>query len=77
MRLPYEGRVEMTRWLYDFRTISARCVVFGIRVPKLYKFTFLLVLSVGMTPKTVRVCVCVGGGGGGWKEVQKENADPS
>ena len=42
------------------------CVVFGIRVPKLYKFTFLLVLSVGMTPKTM--CGPGGGRGGGAME---------
>ena len=36
----------MVRWMCDRR------VVLGIRVPKVYNFIFLLVLSVEMTPKT-------------------------
>ena len=40
VRLPNGGRAVMVRCLFD------RHVVLGIRVPKVYKFTFLLVLHL-------------------------------
>ena len=50
------------RWYHD----CDRCVVFGIRVPKVYSLTFLLVFSVEMATKTSRE----------WKEVQGGECRP-
>ena len=44
-RKSYGGHAEMVRWLCNCRE------VLGIRVPKVHKFTFLLVLSVEMAPQ--------------------------
>ena len=69
VQLLYRGHAEMTRRMNDFLMISACHVVFGrIRVPKVYKFTFLLGLSVEMAFKTK---------GGMRKRSKKGNVDIS
>ena len=58
IRSPCGFRMEAAqRWYGD-------CAILGIRVPKVYKFTFLLVFSVEMAPKTK---------GGKEKRSKKEN----